>query len=141
MIEPGRDHLLFDGDCGICTQSADLVRRLDRAGRFVVVPYQEIPEEELRRRGLDYAACSRALQVVTRRGRVYGGAFGVNYFLWQRWPGRLLVALIYGVPILLLLELIGYRLVAWNRQRLSRLLGLRACQWRPPQKAGRNETG
>ncbi|MDX2030392.1 MAG: DUF393 domain-containing protein [Blastocatellia bacterium] len=131
MIEPGRDHLLFDGDCGICTWSADLVRRMDRDHQFLVAPYQSFAEADLRRHGIDYAACSRALQVVTRKGRAYGGALAVNYFLWRQFPWSLLVLLIYALPILFLLEVIGYRLVANNRQRLSRLFGLQACRWSP----------
>ena len=132
MIEPGRDHLLFDGDCGICTWSADFVKRMDREKRFRVEPYQAFAEEELRSYGIDYADCARALQVITRKGRVYGGALGVNYILWRQFPWSLLALLVYAVPILFLLELIGYRLVANNRQRLSRLFGLKACRWSPP---------
>jgi predicted DCC family thiol-disulfide oxidoreductase YuxK len=34
--------------------------------------------------------------------------------------------LIYATPVLLLLEVIGYRIVAENRQRSSRWFGMRA---------------
>ncbi len=126
-IEPGRDYLLFDGDCGICTWSADLARRMDRSRQFIVEPYQMFDERELARFGIDYEKCSRALQVITRKGRVYAGAFGVNYFLWRRFPWSLAVFLIYAMPVLLLFELIGYRLVADNRHRLSQWFGMKAC--------------
>jgi predicted DCC family thiol-disulfide oxidoreductase YuxK len=126
-IEAGNDHLLFDGDCGVCSWSVECLKRLDREGRFRIEPYQRFAESELQRFGISYADCDRALQVVTRRGRVYRGAFGVNYFLWRRFPWTLLVALIYAVPVLLLAELIGYRLVASNRHRISAWFGLKAC--------------
>ena len=125
MIEEGKDYLLFDGDCGICTRSAEIARKMDE--RFIIEPYQIFPEIELKIFGITYAKCAKSVQVITRKGRVYSGAFAVNYFLWQRshWP--LLVGLIYAVPVLLLIEVIGYRLVEKNRHRLSRWLGLKAC--------------
>lgn len=32
--------LIFDGQCGFCTRSVDLLRRLDRRGRVRLRPYQ-----------------------------------------------------------------------------------------------------
>lgn len=128
MIELGRqDYLLFDGDCGICSYSAEVCQRMDRRQQFVIVPYQSVAEDELRRFGLSYAPCARAVQAITRRGHAYAGAFAVNYFLWRQFPWSLLVVLIYALPPLLLVELIGYRLIANHRQRLSQWLGMKAC--------------
>lgn len=131
-IEAGRDYLLFDGDCGVCSWSAEIAKRMDRDPGFIIEPYQMFDESELRRFGIDYKKCSRALQVVTRKGRVYAGAFGVNYFLWKRFPWSLAVFLIYAIPPLLLFEVIGYRIVAENRHRISRWFGLQACLIRRP---------
>ncbi len=128
MIEAGKNYLLFDGDCGICTRSVEFARRIDRAGRFVIAPYRSFSEADLAVYGISYDDCDRALQVITRKGRVYRGAFGVNYFLWRILPWSILVLLIYAVPILLIFELIGYRLVANNRHRISQWLGLTACK-------------
>lgn len=128
MIEVGQhDYLLFDGDCGLCSYSAEIGKRMDQRQQFIIAPYQSFAEDELRRFGLSYEKCARAVQVITQRGRVYAGAFAVNYFLWQRRPWSLLVLLIYVFSPLLLLELIGYRLIANHRHRLSQWLGLKAC--------------
>ncbi len=127
MIEAGQDYLLFDGDCGICSYAAETAAQLDTQRRFVIKPYQSVAEAELQRFGLSYKDCDSKVQVLTRRGRAYAGAFAVNYFLWQSIPWRLLVLLIYAVPVLLVCEIIGYALVARNRQRLSRWFGLKAC--------------
>jgi predicted DCC family thiol-disulfide oxidoreductase YuxK len=127
MIQRGKDYLLFDGDCGICTWSSEILKRIDRGSQFAILPYQQISENELLEFGITYERCARAIQVITRSGRVYQGAFGVNYFLWQKFPGKLLVSLIYVVPLLLLFEVIGYRLIADNRHRLSRWFGMKAC--------------
>lgn len=127
MIEPGQDYLLFDGDCGICSYSADVAAQIDQPDRFVIKPYQSVPEMELQRFGIHYKDCDAKVQVITRGGRVYSGAFAVNYFLWQRPVWRLLVFTIYALPVLLVGEIIGYALVARNRHRLSRWFGLKAC--------------
>ncbi len=126
-IKPGRPHLLFDGDCGICTWSAERMRRMDRTARFVIEPFQRYPEAELAKFGITYARCSKAVQLLTPRGRVWQGAFAVNAFLWGRAPWSLLVALIYAFPPFLLLEIAGYRLIANHRHRLSRWFGMKAC--------------
>jgi len=127
MIERSKNYLLFDGDCGICSYSAEKVMQMDRSRRFVVEPYQAFPESELKRHGITYEQCERNMQIITRKGRVYAGAFGLNYFLWHQFPWTLPVILIYAFPVLLLLELIGYRLVADNRGRLSQWFGMKAC--------------
>jgi predicted DCC family thiol-disulfide oxidoreductase YuxK len=126
-IEAGKDYLLFDGDCGICSAASTWAGQLDHRQRFVIQPYQTYAEIELARFGLSYAVCDRKVQVITRRGRVYAGAFAVNYYLWHQFPWTLLVLLIYALPVLLLGEVLGYALVARHRRRLSQWFGLRAC--------------
>ena len=126
-IKPSQDYLLFDGDCGICTWSSDVAKRMDRGRRFTVEPYQMFDEKELARFGISYDQCAKKLQVITRKGKVHAGAVGVNYFLWHQFPWTLLVLLIYALPVLLLMELIGYRLIADNRHRISARFGMKAC--------------
>jgi len=131
-IAAGRDHVLFDGDCGVCTWWADTLRRWDRAGRFVVEPYQGFTADDLARHGLTLEQAAAALTVITREGRVERGAFAINAVLWRlRGAGRALVVLLYALPILLLLELALYRLVAEHRQRISRWMGLKGCLVKP----------
>jgi predicted DCC family thiol-disulfide oxidoreductase YuxK len=127
MIERGNNYLLFDGDCGICTWSSELLNRIDRGNQFTIAPYQSFPESELREFGITYEQCDRGIQVITKNCRVYRGAFGINYFFWQKFPGKLLVGLIYLIPVLLLFEVIGYRIIADNRHRLSQWFGMKAC--------------
>ena len=127
MIEPGKEYLIFDGDCGICTWSAGVARRMDSGRRFAVEPYQRFGREELERFGVPVERCAKKLQVIGRGGRIRQGAFAINYFLWSTFPWRLLVILIYAFPVLLLLEIVAYAAVAANRRRLSSLFGLRGC--------------
>ncbi|MEP7273040.1 MAG: DUF393 domain-containing protein [Acidobacteriota bacterium] len=120
--------LLFDGDCGICTRSAEICARIDSRNLFRIAPYRAIPEEELAPYGLSHAECAGAVQIISSSGRVYSGPFAVNYFLFKFLPWSILIVLLYAIPIFLVLEILLYRLVAANRQRISRLLGLTACR-------------
>lgn len=129
-LKAGKDYLFFDGDCGICTWSAEAAKRIDAKQQFVIEPYQSFEERELMGFGINYDKCAQKLQVITTQGRVHSGAFGVNYFLWGQFPWILLIAVIYALPLLLLLELIVYRLVASNRHLISNWLGMKACSIR-----------
>lgn len=122
------DYLLFDGACGVCAAFARWARDRDRRGRFVLLPYQDVPAEALAPLGLTPEQCAERLYVITRSGRVRGGVFGLNAFFSHLSPWRLLVFLIYALPPLLLLEMAIYALVAKHRHRLSRWLGLSACR-------------
>lgn len=126
-IKSNQDYLLFDGDCGICSWSSEIAKRMDGGRQFVVEPYQAFAESELLQFGITYDQCTRKLQVITRKSTVHAGALGVNYFLWKQFPWTLLVILIYALPILLVFELIGYRLIADNRHRISAWFGMKAC--------------
>ncbi len=119
--------MLFDGDCGICTCFADFAMRVDVERRFYIEPFQRIRAEDLEPFGLSHAQCARRLQVISTRGKVYSGAFAVNYFFLHYFPWSVFVGLVYLLPVLLVLEMITYALVARNRQRLSRWLGMKAC--------------
>jgi predicted DCC family thiol-disulfide oxidoreductase YuxK len=128
MIELGkRAYMLFDGDCGICTWFADLSMRIDVQRFFYVEPYQRVLEAEMQEFDLSHAHCARRLQVITRQGKVHSGAFAVNHFFIHYFPWKLLVVLLYVVPPLLMLEMVIYEVVARNRARLSRWLGMKAC--------------
>lgn len=126
-LRANQNFLLFDGECGICHAAASFAQRVDRCALFQVLPYQQIPEPELQRLGSSYQNCERRVHVLTAKGKIHTGAFAVNYFLWQYFPWKIFVALLYALPFLLVFEIIGYTLVARHRRRLSQWLGLTAC--------------
>jgi predicted DCC family thiol-disulfide oxidoreductase YuxK len=116
--------VLYDADCGIGTHSARLLRRLDRGRRLDLVPLQRSPGV------LDappLAELRDALNVRDASGRwAVGGAAPVRI-------GRALallrpLALVAGLPGIRGLVDPAYRLVARNRHRISRGLGLAACR-------------
>jgi predicted DCC family thiol-disulfide oxidoreductase YuxK len=64
--------LVFDGDCGMCTRSVRLLRRLDRTGRVEVLAAQVEGVRE--RTGLTVAETEAAAWTVSERGDRVGGA-------------------------------------------------------------------
>ncbi|MDZ7728218.1 MAG: DUF393 domain-containing protein [Dehalococcoidia bacterium] len=106
------------GDLRFCRACARLIQRLDRHGRFEVVPHQDAPwppmTQEL------YDACQGALHVRTQSGRLYRGGDAVIAIL--RGLGRRNLARVLMLPGLRQLVHLGYRAVAANRARLTRLL-------------------
>ncbi len=128
----GSPRLIYDGECGICRAMVERLPWFDPEGRWEALPYQSLGEAGLRELGLTPAECARAVQVVTGQGRIFAGPWAVNYLLWERWPGRILVTILFMLPPLLLLEWIGYRFVERYRSRLSGWLGLTACAVSPP---------
>lgn len=126
-----RNTILFDGDCGICTQSAELARRLDRTGQFTITPYYEFSTEALASYGLSYETCVDYLQVVGEEGQVYSGHNAVNYVGLRLFPVSIAFGVLQFFPPLIWLEAIAYALIAKNRTRISAALGLTACRVRP----------
>jgi predicted DCC family thiol-disulfide oxidoreductase YuxK len=122
------NYLLFDGECGVCAAFARWASRRDRHGQFTFLPYQAVPAEELASVGLTPKQCSQRLYIITRRGRVLGGVFGLNAFLLHLPRWRFLALFAVVVPPLLLLEMALYALIATSRHRISRWLGLETCR-------------
>jgi predicted DCC family thiol-disulfide oxidoreductase YuxK len=111
---------------------AGQARRLDRRGRFAILPYQDVPEIDLAPWGVTHAECREQLHLLRERGGMHRGAFAVNAFLWRFIPWSVVVAVLYLLPPLLLFEVLGYRLVARHRTAISRRLRLRGCRAGPP---------
>lgn len=113
--------LVYDGDCGLCERTAGFARR--RAPAVTV--------RDHRAHGLD----SIEAVVFVDGDREFTGAPAVAHllrsFAARRW--RLLGSFI-GLPVVRILAAGAYRVVAQNRRRISRLLGMRACGL-PPTSA------
>jgi predicted DCC family thiol-disulfide oxidoreductase YuxK len=110
--------VVFDGDCGFCTSSAQWVAaRLDRPGRPTarLVPWQRT---DLAALGTDADRAQREVLWVAPDGAVAGGAEA--FACWLRFAGQPYAALsaVMGAPLVRQLAAAVYRLVARNRQRL-----------------------
>ncbi|MDU0478808.1 hypothetical protein QVA66_06105 [Staphylococcus chromogenes] len=101
----------YDADCGFCTWAVTHLHRLT------------IDLECAPGRGL---YIQRNAYYVDQQERVYLGARGISIALQRH--GRSPVVRALGVLAGLPPAAVVYRLIAWNRHRLSKLLGRPACQ-------------
>ncbi len=109
--------LVFDGECGFCRRSIELLRRWDKAGRLSFVPFQDsgalaplpkIPRAEL----------EEAMHLVGPAGGVLKGASALPAIL-RLVPGGAPLALLCRVPGVPGLLGRAYRQIARNRHRLA----------------------
>ena len=105
--------LVFDGDCGFCTWSADRLRRWSTSGLHVVA-WQDA---DLDRLGLTPAQCAEAVQLVAGAQRFSGGQAVGQALVRCRQPARAAGAVVLLPPLAPLVSRV-YRLVAANRYRL-----------------------
>jgi predicted DCC family thiol-disulfide oxidoreductase YuxK len=113
-----RHLLLWDGRCGFCQRCVTWLMRQPGASRLHAMPYQTASSPmvtpEIRR------ASARAMHVLTTDGRVLKAGRASLFLLevlgW-RWTARVL-----GWPPFVWLVELAYKLIAVNRNRLSRLI-------------------
>jgi predicted DCC family thiol-disulfide oxidoreductase YuxK len=110
---PGRAVLVFDGDCGFCTWSADRLRRWSGSA-LVIVPWQRA---DLGALGLTEQECATAVQCVAPDGRFSGGRAVARALQGCRQPWHS-VGQVLAWPALQPLVERGYVMVAANRHRL-----------------------
>lgn len=113
--------LVYDGDCGVCTRLAGVVRRRLRP-RGTVVPSQEADLPAL---GLTRAQCDAALQWVDAGGRAHAGQDAVARLLLASRPRWRPLGAVLLVPGVHAVAGVVYRAVARNRSRLPG--GTAAC--------------
>ena len=109
--------LVFDGECGMCSSCARLVRRWLRRspGDFDVLPFQEA---DLGRLGLTRQECKEALRWVSADGAIASGHEAVAALLRaSRWWARP-AGVIITVPGARTLAALAYRWVAGHRYML-----------------------
>lgn len=119
-----RPVLLFDGDCGFCTRSAELLRALHVDADVVAWQHHDIAQH-----GISADDAMAAVQFVGADGRVRSGHHAIAGVLraggaFWRVVGRLLEA-----PGVSGLAAITYRVVARYRYRLPG--GTPACAMKP----------
>jgi len=119
-LAPARHLLIYDDACGLCSFAANLVHmrlsEVDLAG-FSQLPREGVLED------LDRDAVEASVHLVTPEGVEYHGGEAVTRLL-RLLPGLELVRVL-DWPVLRGVREIGYRVVATQRARVSRLLGVR----------------
>lgn len=91
---PGRDTVLFDGECRFCSKAARQLRALTRGE----VDLSSFREDGVLQRfpGITFEAAMAAMQFVRADGRVFSGAEAIVQAMRTRWFGK--PAFAYYVP-------------------------------------------
>lgn len=106
--------LVYDGDCGICERSADFARRRSRS---LIV-------RDHRSHGLDRIDAVIFTDGTRESTGAPAVAAALATFDARRWR---ILGRVIDAPLVRVLARWVYALVARNRSRISRLLGVRAC--------------
>ncbi len=106
-----RPTLIYDGECGLCQRSVDLVRRWDREHRVRLVPFQD--ESRVSGFGIPLPALAAAMHLVRPDGRVFAGADAAPEIL-RLLPGGGALAWVFRVPGVLP---VARRVYAWIARR------------------------
>jgi predicted DCC family thiol-disulfide oxidoreductase YuxK len=114
MITEAAGTLFFDGACGMCTRSRDLLLRWDRTGNLQTEPLQSPGTAE--RLGIAPANLLEAVRWLDATGAVYSGAEAANAALSAAIGTRIPLA-IYRIPGIRFIEEAAYRWVATHRYR------------------------
>lgn len=108
--------LIFDGECGFCTRSRNLLARLDRRRRLRTAPLQRPGVAESA--GVDREELARSVYWLDDNGAVYSGAEAANAALAAALGTELPVRL-YRLPGVRAVQDAVYRWVSENRHRLG----------------------
>ncbi|MBT5775668.1 MAG: DUF393 domain-containing protein [Dehalococcoidia bacterium] len=115
---PGRALLVYDDDCGLCSRVAKFVAR-GATEELELVGFSELPLDGVLE-GLSESALWASAHFVSAEGVEYHGGESVTQAA-RLLPGGQVAALL-DRPVLRGLREIGYRLVVWQRERISRWL-------------------
>lgn len=120
------DLLIFDGDCGICTYSSELVQKNSASQTLEVKPFQVLNLSELHP-SLNEDKTSKSLYLLTSEGKLYNRSKGV-FEIMKRMKGFYKpFGYILSNPIIVFLANPIYDWVAKNRTKISIKFGLNAC--------------
>jgi predicted DCC family thiol-disulfide oxidoreductase YuxK len=106
--------LFFDGACGMCTRSRDLLLRMDRTGKLQTEALQSPGTAQ--RLGIAPTSLLESLRWLDSSGTVYSGAEAANAAFSAAIGTRIPLA-IYRIPGIRFIEDAVYRWVAANRYR------------------------
>ena len=130
LRDPDALLVIYDGDCGICTRTAMVLRRLDPGHRLRLVAAQA-SADVVDRPPLEVLLSAIHVRDIDRRWYVGGNA---AIHIADAIPLLKPLALLARLPLVMRLEEWGYGRIAANRGAISRLLGVTACRVasRPP---------
>lgn len=116
---PGRHVLVYDGDCSLCSFAAIGLQL--RAANLELVTFRDLPRAGVLD-SLDHDALLASAHYITPDGLEYHGGEAITRVL-RLVPGTEGIGCL-DWPVLRGAREIGYRLIAWQRGRVSKVLGV-----------------
>jgi len=115
--DPAGPTVIYDGECGLCRDAVELLRRWDREQVLRFVPFQD--EAAVARFGIALPALAAAMHLVLPGGRVLAGADAAPELL-RLLPGKGWLAWAFKLPGAMPLARRVYARVAARRRCLVR---------------------
>lgn len=106
--------LFFDGACGMCTRSMDLLKKFDRTGKIHIEPLQSPGVAE--HLGVEPTRLLDAARWLDVSGTVYEGAEAMNAALSTA-IGTRIPLVVYRIPGIRFIEDVVYRWVVAHRYK------------------------
>lgn len=94
-MPPDRPTLVYDGECGLCRQCVELVRRWDREHRLAALPFQD--QARVVEFGVPLPALAGAMHLLLPDGAVFVGADAAPQLL-RLLPGKRWLASLFAIP-------------------------------------------
>lgn len=116
-MRPDHPTLIYDGECGLCRQCVDAVRRWDREHRLVMIPFQD--QARVAAFGIPLPALAAAMHLVRKDGHVFAGADAAPEIL-RLLPGKRWLSWGFRIPGVLPVARRVYARVARARRCLVR---------------------
>jgi predicted DCC family thiol-disulfide oxidoreductase YuxK len=113
LVDRTRPTLIYDGDCGFCRRSVDLLQRWDPEQRIALIPFQDQARMAAFDIPLPALAAAMHLILPPPDGRVLAGADAMPELL-RLLPGKRWLAWGFRVPGVLP---VARRLYAWIARR------------------------
>ena len=114
---PTHPTLIYDGECGICQQAVQILKRWDREQILHYVPFQDAAA--VARFGIALPKLAAAMHLILPDGRAYPGADAIPRLL-ALFPGKRWLAPLFRIPGVLPLARRLYARVAIRRHCLVR---------------------
>ncbi len=122
-------YLLYDGDCGICSKSAELVHKYDKNKYFEILPYQFFDFAQYPKLN-DNIAQTTVILIKKDLSKHLTEPAAVFEILSNLSGVYKIVGLILNNSVFVFISNPIYRLIAKNRAKISTMLGLNACKLR-----------
>ena len=122
-----RYFVIYDGDCGFCQSTVDLVKKLDWLSKFNFIPFQS--EDVFKKfNKLNKEKCEKEIYLVKEVNgeQNYYGGYDAFKIMAVYLPVTFLISWFFFLPPVVQIGRIVYRLIAENRHKIK--VGNKFCK-------------